>query len=708
MGEVWLAHQEHPVRRRVAIKVIKLGMDTRDVVARFAIERQAIALMEHPCIARMFDAGVTAEGRPFFVMEYVAGDPLHTYCDQAQLSIEQRLALFLLICEAVQHAHQKAIIHRDLKPSNILIATNNGRPEPKIIDFGIAKAVAGQISQQIVTTQYGAPIGTPEYMSPEQADGGIDDIDTRTDVYSLGVILYELLAGIHPLDLHSVKSLAEMRQRIRDVDPQPPSTGVRHSVAADDIARRRATSAARLPQFLKGDLNAITLKALEKDRNRRYRSPAELATDIERHLRHEPVVAHPPSLTYRLERFARRHRFGAAVGVIAAVVLITFTVGMAVLAAALARERDRVAQEAETRARVVSFLRDLFDSADPARARGSAVSARDLLDRGALRIAEIPDAQTDVRSELMETMGHAYEGLGVYADSERLYRQALAIREASDGLSARMTLNSASALGMLLGRLGRHQETIDLLQRALGAGAPPKEHDEIWNRAQMAVGIAHYRLGHFEQAEPILASLAADERKAHEGARAEKLSALNNLALLYGTMGRTAEAIALDEEVLAARRATLGETHPLTLMSMNNLAFGYSGAHRFSDARTLLNQALERSQSVLGPDHPAVGTMTHTLGEVELADSQFATAAQLLSRAQAIYRKQPSNQYLPMVAYELAQTFAEIGRTDEALAELRASLVAGYKPLIAPMSDPHFTSVRDKVVFKTIAGLSTK
>ena len=315
MGVVYLAEQTGPVRRKVALKMIRKGMDTDEVLARFDTERQALGLMDHPGIARVFDAGADESDRPYFVMEHVAGEPLTAYCDRNRLSATERLGLFGQVCEAVQHAHQKGIIHRDLKPSNILVTTTNGSPTPKIIDFGIAKAVVGRLTDDALPTQFGQIIGTPEYMSPEQAGGMSVDVDTRSDVYSLGVILYELLAGTPPFapgDLRS-SDLEEIRRRIREEEPPKPSTRVStQGKASKKTAYKRSTEPKALSRLLRGDLVWITMKALEKARNRRYATAQELREEIRRHLNHEPVQAGPPSDLYRLRKFVRKHRIGVA------------------------------------------------------------------------------------------------------------------------------------------------------------------------------------------------------------------------------------------------------------------------------------------------------------------------------------------------------------------------------------------------------------
>ncbi len=341
MGTVFMAEQEKPIRRRVALKIIKPGMDSKAVIARFEAERQALAMMDHPNIARVFDGGCTETGRPYFVMELVQGIPITKYCDEKQLSAQERLGLFIQVCNAIQHAHQKGIIHRDIKPTNVLVAIYDAKPVPKVIDFGVAKALHQPLTEATMFTQFGAVVGTMEYMSPEQSDMDVMGTDTRSDIYSLGVLLYELLTGSTPISGEGIRKLGymEMLRTIREVEPPKPSTRLSESgEALAGISARRQTEPRKLMRLVAGDLDWIVMKALEKDRTRRDETALGLAGDVERHLRNEPVVARPPSVAYRFRKWVKRNRIGLSA---ASIVTVTLFVAVllstgATLAAALA------------------------------------------------------------------------------------------------------------------------------------------------------------------------------------------------------------------------------------------------------------------------------------------------------------------------------------------------------------------------------------
>jgi serine/threonine protein kinase len=325
MAVVYMAEQEKPLRRRVALKIIKLGMDTKSVIARFEAERQALAVMDHPNIAKVFDAGTTETGRPYFVMELVRGVSISEYCDRNKLSTKERLDLFVQVCNAVQHAHQKGIIHRDIKPSNVMVTLRDGKPVPKVIDFGIAKATSQKLTEKTLFTRYAQMIGTPAYMSPEQAEFSELDIDTRTDIYSLGVLLYELLTGTTPLNEEQLREAGylEMQRIILEEEPAKPSTKLSTmGEALTDVAEHRRTEPSLLTKLVRGDLDWIVMKSLEKDRTRRYATTAELSADITRHLNSEPVQAAAPSPLYKANKFIRRHRIGVMSGLLVVAALL--------------------------------------------------------------------------------------------------------------------------------------------------------------------------------------------------------------------------------------------------------------------------------------------------------------------------------------------------------------------------------------------------
>jgi len=640
------------------VKIIKRGMDTRKVVARFEAERQALALMEHPAIARVFDAGETPRGRPYFVMEHIHGVPITDHCDRQRLTTRERLELFLEVCEGVVHAHRKAIIHRDLKPSNVLVTIQDGKAVPKIIDFGVAKATAQRLTEQTVYTEHGVLIGTPAYMSPEQAEMTGQGVDTRTDVYSLGVMLYELLVGALPFDPRDLCAAGydEIRRKIREEEPSKPSTRLATlpGERTTESASRRRVDLPTLRRQLSGDLDWITMRALEKDRSRRYGSPTELAADIRRHLSDEPVEAGPPSKAYRAKKFVRRHRVGVAVAGGVGVLLLAVAATMTVQAGRIAAERDRANaeaaranQEAEAKGQVSEFLKDLFTVSDPGEARGNSITARELLDRGAEKIEGMLTEQPETRAELMDTMGDVYRKLGLYPQAELLLEQALAERKRVLGDDHPDTLNSMNNLALLYQYQGRYAEaeplyleTLETRQRVFGDDHP----DTLASMNNLA--LLYWKQGRYEEAEPLylealktqkrvlgddhpltlgstnnLANLYSDQGRYDEAGplyrenleatkrvrgadHPETLKAMNNLANLYGYQGRYAEAEPLFLETLAIKIRVLGDDHPSTLWSMNNLAILYRYQGRHAEAEPLYLETLETRKRVLGDDHP--------------------------------------------------------------------------------------------------------
>ena len=470
MGQVWLAEQTSPVRRQVALKLIKAGMYDEALVQRFQSERQSLAIMDHPAIAKVFDAGATSQGQPYFVMEYVPGLPITEYCDQKKLKIRDRLELFIQACDGVQHAHQKAIIHRDLKPANILVIEVDGKPVPRIIDFGLAKATTPQVAGESIFTQMGHFVGTPGYMSPEQADPTLQDIDTRTDVYSLGVVLYVLLTGLQPFETRQRQKqpLEELLRKLREEEPPRPSTKV--STDRDTSAMTadaRGTEPRQLVTILRGDLDWITMKALEKDRARRYGAPSELAADIRRHLNHEPVDARPASASYRLRKYARRHR--VAVGVVAGLVLLlaAFSVLQALQLRRITRERDRATRERDRATRITDFMTGMFKVSDPSEARGNSVTAREILDKASNDMQKGLAKDPEVQSQMTQVMASTYTNLGLYPRAHELAKHALDARLSLLGQDDPKTLESMAQLGWILNSEGHYVEAEKTERQAL-------------------------------------------------------------------------------------------------------------------------------------------------------------------------------------------------------------------------------------------------
>jgi len=631
-GVVYLAEQELPIRRRVAVKLIRRGMDTRRVIARFEAERQALALMEHPAIAKVFDAGTTDSGRPYFAMEYVRGEPLTAACDRLHLDVEQRLRLFVEVCGGVQHAHTKGVIHRDLKPSNILaMAGEGGRRDgiaPRIIDFGIAKAIGASLTEQTMHTEIGGLIGTPEYMSPEQASGTGLDVDTRSDIYSLGAVLYELLTGALPFESTSLRAagLAEIQRVIREVEPMRPSLRVAGPRGGSEPRRASALSNGRsltggeLSGRLRGDLDWIVMKCLEKERDRRYGTAQDLAMDIERHLAHKPVLAGPPSATYRMRKFVRRHRGVVVAASLVAGTLVIGAVGTGIGLVSTLRARDaeltqarHAAAESAIAVAVNAFLNDDLLSAARPTEQGIDVTMRSVLAVASQRIDDRFEGQPQVKAAIHRTLGRTYVALGELELAQPHFEDALELRRADAG-NRDVLLQSMDDLGTLRRRQGRFHEAEAMLaavhRERLDTLGP--DH-ELTLASSNNLAVLFADMGRLSDAEPLHREVYARRHRLLGPDHASTLTALNNLGAVRRRQGFLSEAEECYREVYDRRRRGGAESHPALLLALNNLASVHCDQERFDEAATLLEPCLATQIRVMGPEHPMTLSMMQNL-----------------------------------------------------------------------------------------------
>lgn len=650
MGIVFKAEQISPIKRNVALKIIKLGMDTTQVVARFETERQALAVMDHPSIAKVFDAGATEKGRPYFVMELVHGMPINAYCEKHKLTTNERLKLFLPVCQAVQHAHQKGVIHRDLKPSNILVAIQENKPVPKIIDFGIAKATGHSLTERTLFTEQGQLIGTPEYMSPEQAEMSGLDVDTRTDIYSLGVMLYELLVGALPFDPKSLRSAAfgEIQRIIRDTDP--PKASTRFSNLGDtqeSIAAHRRTDPGSLRKQLRGDLDWIIMRAMEKDRTRRYETSNSLSMDIQRYINNEPIVARPPSTAYKMTKFAKRHRVGLAAG---ALVTFALILGLVLATTGLIRakraeavaasERDRANQEAEIAQQVSNFLMGLFRVSDPSEALGNTITAREILDTGSERIKEELNEQPLIKARLMDVIGVVYRNLGLYDKATSLMEQALATKRQTLGDEHLEISESLNNLASLLYSKGKLKEAEQLFREALEIRRKLQGQDHLdvatcLNNLAMTVK----DLGKYDEAEPMYRQ-ALEIRQKHLGSEHTLVAqSLNNLGMYLYRKGELTEAEQLFRDALAMNRKVLGKEHPEVAANLNNLALVLRDSGKYPEAKKIFHQVLSMEHKFYGDDHPYIARAMINLASLLVKSGNLAEAERIFLEAIEIRRK---------------------------------------------------------------------
>lgn len=604
MGVVYKAEQVHPVNREVALKLIRGDLSSKSVRARFEAERQALAMMNHPGIATVYEAGTTPGGMPFLAMEFIEGTPITDFCDQNHMKTKDRIQLFLKVCEAVQHAHQKMVIHRDLKPSNVLVIEREGAPQPKIIDFGIAKGSEKPLVDRTghPTIEHG-PIGTPMYMSPEQIEGSGQDIDARVDVYALGVMLYELLVGALPFD--KKMDYYHLMVKILEEDPPTPSTRLTSMGKTEiDVTSNRGTDKRKLRKLLRGDLDWIILKAIHKNRDKRYNSPTELKIDLAHFLRNEPVSARPPELSYRMRKFIGRNKTAVALAII---VVLSLFLGIAGTTIGMLRavEAKEEALEAERKARsTADYLEKVLKTVDP-NVDGRQVRVIDLLGKASQIIGEDLQGQPEIEARVRKTIGWTFLELGLYRDAEKELRKTVELQSEVLGAEHPETLNSLNALARLLYKKGlykeaekMHREILAKEERIQGETHPNTQ----WTMYNLAKSLE--KQGKYDEAELLFRRNLQIRERTLGPHHPHTLVTINSLSMILGKSGDLTEAKNLLVRNIEYLEAGQGPRHLDTLIARANLVNINNRLGHYQEAMIQADALLEIQEEALGADHP--------------------------------------------------------------------------------------------------------